>query len=515
MTQICAEHVTFYYGGSHREIFRDMSFTIDTDWKLGLIGRNGRGKTTLLRLLLGKEEYQGRIVSPGEFTYFPFLLNMDLDNMTFEVAEEVLPGYEPWRLNRELQYLETDPEILYRPFSTLSQGERTKVLLALLFIQENHFLLIDEPTNHLDLEGREIVSRYLNRKKGFILVSHDRTFLDGCIDHVMSINRQGIDVVQGNFSSWWEDKTRRDQWEAQENEKLKKEIGRLTEAAKQVETWSGEVEKTKFGTRVGGLRPDRGAIGHKAAKMMKRAKTTERRMEEAAKEKSGLLKNVENVQKLKLFPLRHYKEELVKFRGVSLAYGEKEVCRDLEFTLRRGERMVLAGGNGCGKSTVLKAVLSQAVARENAESHLAGNGLQVVRGSIETAPGLKVSWVPQDTSFLSGSLDDYIYSCGCDGHLMKMLLRKLDFSREQFETPMEEYSEGQRKKVLLARSLGERAHLYIWDEPLNYIDVFSRMQIEDLLEDSDLSLLFVEHDSVFSEKISRGCKYCISACFSV
>ena len=511
MTQIRAEHVTFYYGGSHQEIFRDMSFTIDTDWKLGLVGRNGRGKTTLLKLLMGLEEYEGRIVSPEGFLYFPFRTETVPGEMTYETAERIFPEHEHWMLCRELGLLDMDPEVLYRSFETLSQGERTRVLLALLFLKEDHFLLIDEPTNHLDEAGRACVSRYLGRKKGFILVSHDRSFLDGCIDHVMAINRQGIQVVQGNFSSWWEDKRRQDLWELEENERLKKEIGRLSEAARRAERWSEKTEKTKTGTRIGGLKPDRGAIGHKAAKMMKRAKSTERRMENAVKEKSALLKNVETAQQLKLFPLKHDKEVLVRFRDVSLAYGEREVCRNVSFTLTGENRLALAGGNGCGKSTVLKAILLEAERRggccvgrprsapENGEAEQRAL-LRVTGGVIELAPALKISVVPQDSSFLRGSLDNYIEETGADPTLFKMLLRKLDFSREHFEKPMEEYSEGQRKKVLLAGSLAARAHLYLWDEPLNYIDVFSRMQLEELLAGTRLPLLYVEHDKIFVEK---------------
>ena len=147
--------------------------------------------------------------------------------------------------------MEVDAEALYRPFETLSSGERTKVMLAVLFLKEHSFLLIDEPTNHLDTEARRAVSRYLNRKKGFILVSHDRVFMAECIDHVLSLNKNTIEVVQGNFTSWWDNKQRRDEFEAMENEKLKKEIGRLkdcllyTSWANWVETW--EDLKTVYG----------------------------------------------------------------------------------------------------------------------------------------------------------------------------------------------------------------------------------------------------------------------------
>lgn len=127
-------------------------------------------------------------------------------------------------------------------------------------------MLIDEPTNHLDASARERVSAYLAKKKGFILVSHDRRFLDGCVDHILSINKTNIEVQSGNFSSWMENFQRQQAFEAAKNERLKKEIGRLKKAAKQSSTWSDKVEASKVGAA------DKGYVGHKAAKMMKRAK---------------------------------------------------------------------------------------------------------------------------------------------------------------------------------------------------------------------------------------------------
>ena len=148
------------------------------------------------------------------------------------------PGVASWRVMCELPQLSLDPEILYRPFSTLSFGERTKVMLAVLFSGENDFLLIDEPTNHLDMASREIVKGYLAGKKSFILVSHDRDLLDACVDHVLVLNRATIEVQKGNFSSWWENKQRADAYSKAENEKHLKEIGKLKSAADRASRWA-------------------------------------------------------------------------------------------------------------------------------------------------------------------------------------------------------------------------------------------------------------------------------------
>ena len=191
MSMIQVQNLTFSYPSSYDNIFEEVSFQIDTDWKLGFIGRNGRGKTTFFNLLLGKYEYSGKITTSVEFNYFPYPVS-DQNKYTYEILGEICPQAEDWELLREISFLNVDAEILYRPFNLLSNGEQTKVLLAALFLNEGQFLLIDEPTNHLDTEGRKIVSDYLRKKKGFILISHDRNFLDGCVDHILSINRANI-----------------------------------------------------------------------------------------------------------------------------------------------------------------------------------------------------------------------------------------------------------------------------------------------------------------------------------
>ena len=209
MSMIKVNNLSFNYDNHPDYIFEDVSFVIDTDWKLGFIGRNGKGKTTFLNLLLGKYQYSGSIISNVEFDYFPFKIKDD-ELTSYEIAEDYCLDYEQWKFEKETALLEINNVILGKPFKTLSKGEQTKILLAILFMKDNNFLLIDEPTNHLDINSRRIVARYLNSKKGFILVSHDRTFLDNCIDHVLSINKADINIEKGNFSSWDENKRRQD-----------------------------------------------------------------------------------------------------------------------------------------------------------------------------------------------------------------------------------------------------------------------------------------------------------------
>ena len=163
MSMIKVENLTFSYPSSYDSIFENVSVQIDTDWKLGFVGRNGRGKTTFLNLLMDRYEYRGKIIKSVRFDYFPYSVK-DTKKWTMEVLNEVCPQAEEWQIRKELYALEVDEEVLWRPFETLSCGEQTKALLAALFLKEGHFLLIDEPTNHLDTHGRQIVSEYLRKR---------------------------------------------------------------------------------------------------------------------------------------------------------------------------------------------------------------------------------------------------------------------------------------------------------------------------------------------------------------
>ena len=485
MSMIKVSNLSFHYYNHPENIFEDVSFVIDTNWKLGFVGRNGKGKTTFLNLLLGKYEYSGSITSDVSFEYFPF--EVSNKNLTsYEIAEGYDLEYEQWKFEREISLLDMDIDILNRPFDTLSKGEQTKVLLAILFLKDNNFLLIDEPTNHLDTEARKAVSNYLNKKRGFILVSHDRMFLDNCIDHILAINRNDIKIEKGNFSSWYENKSRQDSYELSENEKLKKDISRLEESARKTAVWSERVERSKTDPSSEGF-VDKGYIGHQAAKMMKRSISAQNRKEKAIEEKSKLLKNLEVVEELKIRPLKNRNGHLVEAHNLEISYDDRTVVSNVNFYLEDGERVLLKGKNGSGKSSIIKLILGDKIN---------------YKGDLYIQSGLIISYVSQETSHLSGKLDDFIRDNKLDEHLFKSVLRRMDFEGSQFEKDISSYSEGQKKKILLAKSIAEQANIYIWDEPLNYIDIFSRMQIEDLIKKYNLTMIFVEHDEAFSHEIA-------------
>ena len=517
MSIISLQNLTFGYAGSPQNVFENINCDFDSDWKLGLVGRNGRGKSTLLALLNGDYPYQGRIQASMQFSRYPFLLTEaqpaliairnaiapfsaweeQMENLLEQGSEDALAAYGEIAsryseqdgyiidelIRKECNKLGVAPTALTRQLHTLSAGERCKLMLAALFLRKNHFLLIDEPTNHLDLTGRKQVAAYLSSKKGFLLISHDRWFLDQTVDHIMALEKNQIVVQSCNYTTYAENKGSQDAFEIAQNERLQQEIAVLEKSSREKALWSDRIESSKIGAHVA----DRGYVGHKAAKMMHRSKAIEKRKSRSLDEKKALLQNVEQAPELTLQQLKHHQNPLIAFQAVEFSYSGSPVWQNLSFKLKAGDRICINGVNGSGKTTLLKIITGE---------------LNPTAGELRRPKSIIISALSQEISWLKGDLSHYISERQLPETLMKTILRKLDFSRLDFNKPMELYSDGMKKKVLLAASLATPAHLYLWDEPLNFIDIASRGQIENLILEAQPTLIFVEHDQYFQKKIA-------------
>ena len=464
-----------------KPLFDNANFELDTSWRLGLLGRNGRGKTTLFKLLQNKLSYTGTLNVSVPLAYFPQPLG-DQTKLALYCLQET-GNFLEWELKRELKLFKISEDLLWQPFNTLSGGEQTKLMLCALFCQADHFFLLDEPTNHLDLAGRKELVAYLKQKKqGFIIASHDRTFLNQTIDHTLVIERSQVRLENGDLASYEMQKKRRDSHDIQQNAKTRHELKRLKQAALTKENWASQAERQKQNNS----HADKGFIGRRATKVMKRATALKSRAEEQIKQKETQLKNLEVSEPLSLNYRPTHKQVLVEAKDFTLAY-EKQLFSPLNFEVKAGEIVVLKGNNGSGKTSLFQALLKSSKATVSGELSLNTQNISVVRQNFSTD---------------RGTLKEFAQKRELDYTLLLTLLKKLGFERHTFDVLLENMSLGQQKKVQLAASLATPAELYLWDEPLNYLDTYNQDQLLTLLQETKPALLVIEHDQNFIDQIA-------------
>lgn len=519
MAQILIDQLSFHYDDPWVQVFDKVELTLDTSWRTALVGANGKGKTTLLQLLTRTVEPSGgRIVCQGACSYFPYQPSQP-QRPTFDVIKDAIAPFAAWerematltekgdseslerysellerfqkldgygieaRIEREFASLGMAPELLQRPYDTLSGGEQTRAQLVTLFSRSDRFPLIDEPTNHLDMQGRAVLGEYLAGKPGFILVSHDRHFLELCSDHVVSLNRSDIRLHRGGFADWERQVALETAHEKRRQDNLKREIRSLQRAAQERRRWSHAKEKEKRGAA------DKGRIGHLAAKQMKRALGIERRAQDKVSEKKTLLKNVEKEHQLKLDAASAGSKTVVNASGLTIGFEKTALVSELSFSLERGDRVAIMGPNGCGKTTFLRTVAGE---------------LKPLAGHLSFPAHLDRAQATQTPRWRDGLLRDHLNQASIDETQFRNIMGCFGLLGDVFDRPLETFSQGQRKKVDLCRSFLAPAHLLIWDEPLNYIDLSSRAMIEEVILEHQPTLLFVEHDRRFVERVATA-----------
>lgn len=498
MSLISVNNFSFSYPGSPNEVFTNISFNIESDWKIGIIGRNGIGKTTLLNIFMNSNDLVGNV----SFEYFPYkfsigscnveelILNelgpylkiekeMDFcadgeDDCTQERYVELLEIYMDidgynirQRIERELGMLGLSSDIMHRKYETLSNGEQTKVAIALLFLKNDKYILLDEPTNHLDYSSRLVLADYLNKKKNFILVSHDREIINRCVDHIMYIGNEGIRIEKGNYDSWKYNQDGREKFYDSEMSSTNAEKERLAKSISCMKEWAekaGENSQDKFSRRIGNMEKRQSSIVNK-----------QRNLVDERERKDRIFANCE--------PYRQ--TLLISMNKVNVSVDDRTLLHGFDCEINQGDRVALVGPNGCGKSTLLKMVMNL-----------------IPRSGISYNRDLKISYIPQDSSKLTGTLDAVALQHSIDGTLLRTLLYQLGIERKDINRDIDEMSEGQKKKVLVAASLAEKAHVYVWDEPMNYLDISCRELIEDMILRQNLTVIFVEHDVAFVNRIA-------------
>lgn len=382
MSSIKISNLSFRYEDSSDYIFNNLNLDLDSTWRLGLVGRNGRGKTTFLKLLNRRLLGRGKIQTKLNFSYYPVSINDPENILLYELQSQV--QFEQWQLERELNLLDTDPNLIWQPFNTLSGGEQTKILLALSFTDQNSFPLIDEPTNHLDEASRKEVSNYLlGHRQGYIVVSHDRDFLNQVTDHILAIENSEIHLYQGNFATYEEVKNARDEFNREKNQKLAGEISNLHNQKEQFYHWAQKIEaKKKLGQKTQYIINRRSIInkaglGHASAKMMKKSINARNRMDKRIEEKEGLMVNIEDVPSLMMNYCPNYHQVLIEIKDLNVSIQDKELFTDLNLVVRNHGVVSLEGKNGTGKSTLLKLLLGKAREVSYRGNYRLANGLAI------------------------------------------------------------------------------------------------------------------------------------------
>ncbi len=525
MSSIRVKNLSFHYDSPYVPVFDRLDLSLETSWRIGLLGRNGRGKTTLLRLLSGAlSPVSGELSMPTPTVSFPDLPD-NPRQPTRQVISDAVAPFEAWeaqldalltdpapdaidrygellttyedhggynfgaRLAKECALIGLPEEILDRDFSTLSGGEQTRAMIVALFLKPDAFPLIDEPTNHLDLAGRARLAQYLRGKSGFLLVSHDRHFLTGSVDHVVSINRTDVRLHRCGFDDWQQLMLQEEEHERRRSINLQLQVKAMERAAKKRRTWSDSREGQKHEKdpkKRERLSSDTGYIGRRAALQMKRALNIERRMTAALEEKKSLLRNVEKVRTLHL-QREEPPAQVVMLEDVTVQPGDTPLFAPLTLTVSRGERIAIVGDNGCGKTSLLRVLLGE---------------LPPASGMVYQPGHVTASVSRQIPRWQTGRLRDHLRKASIDETRFRTFMGSMGISGEVFDRPLETFSMGQRKKVDLCRSFLDPVHLLLWDEPLNYVDMFSREQIESAIMRSDATMVFIEHDRAFIERVA-------------
>ena len=492
-----------------KNILDGLSFTVTAGERVGILGHNGCGKTTLFRILVGElRADEGEVmiapskrlglisqipVYPEGWTTEQVLkdahrhlyriaermeelsLEMERDSSKALLAEydrlqedfRRLGGYDmDTDRSRVANGLDISPAMLHQRFDSLSGGEKTRVNLARLILEDTDILLLDEPTNHLDLHATEWLEDYLLGFKGTVLViSHDRYFLDRVVQRSIEIDEGKAEFYSGNYSFYVEERQRRFEEKLKKYEKDQAKIDQLTRAAEQMHLWA--------------------FMGND--KLHKRAFSMEKRIEKLSQSEKPQEQKKLNVK----FKQREFNgDEVLVMEDVSKGFGDRTLFSDLSLTVTGGERIALIGDNGTGKSTLVKLIMGE----ETPDS-----------GYLYKGPAVRSAYLPQHVRFSveeRSALDTMLYDCRCQPQQARDRLAAFGFKGEDVFTPVGALSGGEKSRLRLCMLMGSDINFLILDEPTNHLDIASREWMEDALSDYEQTLLFVSHDRYFIEKFA-------------
>lgn len=452
-------------------IIRDVNLTLQNGERVGLVGSNGSGKSTILRIIAGEwEADEGTVDKPANVRigYLPQSARVSGERRLFDemaVLFDQLPQTEPfeYKIRRALHGVGLPEPMWQQPTQTLSGGEKCRAALARVLLSEPDVLLLDEPTNHLDLEGRIWLEQYLYRFGGAVLlVAHDRVLLNQVTNRTAFLLSRTLQTFKGNYNS------SREQWEA-ERDRLEKLYHRQEkEIARQEEFIRRNIAGQKT----------------KQAQSRRKALGKLERLEKPEKEDSG--------PKIDWASAGRSRSELFRLENAKLGYDDKVLADAGNLVIYRDDRIGIMGANGSGKSTLLKTLLGK---------H------RLVEGRIVGAPETRVSYFQQEIAEKPSdlSVEQHFWNSvpgwtigQVRGHLAKFLFR-----RDEVEKSLRGLSGGERRRLEIAILTIKPAHLLILDEPTNHLDILAQEAVEEALLEFEGSILLVSHDRQLLDTICQ------------
>ncbi|MFA9424497.1 MAG: ribosomal protection-like ABC-F family protein, partial [Sedimentibacter sp.] len=512
MIELGVSNLTKMFGVD--KIFENVTFDVKTKDKIGLIGRNGTGKTTLIRILAGYENFQNGQVNKRKELTIGYLeqipsydeestvldvlneafrhieeikIQMDQIEKTFESLKgeklelavkkysnlhdlyEIAGGYNSKeKLYKILQGLEINEEMQKRKFNLLSGGEKTRVILGKILLEEPDLLLLDEPSNHLDIKSVEWLEEYLNAYQGtIVMVSHDRYFLDKVVNKIIELEQDGAQIYNGSYSKYVAEKELRFLQAMKEYESQQKKIKKMEDQIQRYRIW-GEMRDSD--------------------KMYKRAKELEKRLEKIEKINKPIVDK--KAADFHMDVDGRTGKEVIKVNNISKTFDSKNLFDNISFTLFYKDSLCILGENGTGKSTVLKIILNEITSDS---------------GDVKIGSNVKVGYLPQEVSFdrEDVSIVDYFsYYYGISLGETRKELAKILFTGEDVYKHISTLSGGEKSRLKLGMLIYENVNTLILDEPTNHLDIESREVLEENLINYEGTILFVSHDRYFVDKIA-------------
>ena len=493
-----------------KKILNGLSFQVDSGERVGLLGKNGAGKTTLFRMLTGElEPDEGEIqlgagrrvglisqipVYPAGYTVEDVLrsafarmyrMKDEMDALALRMEQgasdettlrrygelnarfEGLGGWDTdTAVNKVANGLSIPQAMRQRDFDCLSGGEKTRVNLGRLILEDTDILLLDEPTNHLDLQATEWLEEYLRKFRGTVVtISHDRYFLDRTVTRIIEIQDGKAEFYSGNYSFYAIEKERRYQERMKQYLKEQAKIQQLEKAAEQMHLWA--------------------FMGNDA--LHKRAFSMEKRIE-----RMRTTEKPTKARKLEArFQSREFKgDEVLQIKGLTRSFGEKHLFSEVYLRCEGGERIALLGENGTGKTTLLNILTGS----EKPDS-----------GSVRLGPSVKAAYLPQVIHFdhpERNILDTMLYELDITPQSARNRLAAYQFTGEDVFKKVSVLSGGELSRLRLCMLMDESINLLILDEPTNHLDIDSREWLEEAVEAFDGTLLFVSHDRYFINRFA-------------